>query len=234
MISIVVPAHNEEKNLPVLIKELNKVLSKNKIKAEIILVNDRSTDNTGSVARKLARRQGNIKVIHRKQKGPFRAEVGLAIRDGIKKAKGNLVITMDADLSHQPKDIPHFIEASKEYDVVIGSRYMKGGRMRSTRGRIMISKGFSLVSRILYGLKIHDITSGYRIHKRKVLKKLKLKSWGFEIHAEIPLRARMLGFKVGEIPITYAKRLAGRSKLKYAKMGPRYLGVMLKTRFRKN
>lgn len=231
MLSIIIPCHNEEGNISKLVDKIRAVLKKNKIKGELLIINDRSTDKTGRIVDVLAGKYGNVRVIHRKPRpGPFKAEVGLAFIEAFRKARGNYIITMDGDLSHLPKDIPRFINAVKGSDVVIGSRYMRGGEIDSKFSRKLISRGFSVAARILYGLKIHDITSGYRIHRAMVLKRLDLKSIGFEIHAEIPLKAKVKGYRVSEIPIRYAKRLSGKSKLKYLKTGPKYISVMLRTR----
>lgn len=227
-LSIVIPAHNEAGNLPELISAIDKVVaSVISTEYEIFVVNDNSTDITEAVLKELKENHPALRYIHRKNgKG-----VGNTLRDGFKTAKGDIIITMDADLSHDPKYIPSLYSKLKEgYDIVIGSRYIKGGGMDSTMGRLILSRGFAIFSNLL-GLNVHDATTGYRAQKKKVLDELSLESEGFEIHIEIPMKAKKRGFRLCEIPIKYAKRKEGRSKLSYISEGPRYIKIAIKSAF---
>lgn len=229
-ISIVIPAHNEGGNLPTLIAEIDKVLSSLNKESEIIVMNDNSTDNTEETLIDLKNKYSTLQVIKRvKDQG-----VGNTLREGFTHAKGEVIITMDADLSHNPQDIPRLYKKLGEgYDVVIGSRYVKGGGMESTLGRIIVSRGFAFFSNLL-GLRVHDATTGYRAQKKDVLNRLNLESKGFEIHVEIPMKTVKKGYKICEIPIKYRRRKEGKSKLRYIKEGPRYIKIAIKSALRPN
>lgn len=222
-LSIVVPAHNEEENLAKLVGEIDSVL--NGEDYELIVVNDNSTDDSRKVLDDLTDKYPRLKAIHRTPP----QGVGHTLRTGFAVARGEIVVTMDADLSHDPADIPRLINKLNEgYDIVLGSRYMEGGEIENTLARKIISKGFSVFTKIL-GLRVKDATTGFRAHKRRVLEALNLSSVGFEIHIEIPMKAGKKGYFVAEIPIIYHERYAGESKLNYAKEGPRYVKVAVKT-----
>lgn len=224
-LSIVIPMHNEAKNAPVLMERIQKTLSSNRIDAEVIAVNDVSTDDTGDVLRKLAKKYSNVHVVTRKDK----KGVAKAILAGIQKSKGDVIITMDGDLSHNPRYIPLLLKElyGKNLDIVIGSRYMPEGGMQSNLTRIFISRIFNLFARLTTKIKIKDFTSGYKVYRRKVFENISLKSKGFEIHAEIPVRAVRKGFRIGEIPMVYERRREGSSKLKYLRECFSYLRVLL-------
>ncbi len=223
--SVVSPAHNESGNIVNLVRGVYKVMKGTNEKFEIIIVNDNSTDNTKEVLERLKTKIPQLKPVHRtKNKG-----VGNAIRDGLKNAKGWFIITLDGDLSHNPKEIPRFIKAIKNYDVVCGSRYVKAGKAEMEFSRTVISKTFNTLFRFLLGLPVKDFTSGFRIYKRKVIESIKLTSHGFGIYIEIPIKAYQNGFKFGEIPIHYYPREKGKSQLSYVKQGPEYLKVIIKS-----
>ena len=223
-LSIVIPAYNEAANLPLLIKRITESVPKG-LKYEIIVVNDNSTDNTLEVLKKLEKKYKVLKHIDKKaERG-----VGTTIALGIRNAKGKFIITMDADLSHNPKYIHQFLEKIKECDMVIGSRYTEKGGMENTLLRKIVSRGFTLYARLM-GLKVKDATSGYRIFRSEIFKDYEFKSKGFDIHIEIPMVANIKGYKIKEIPIVYEKRFKGKSKLKYAREGPRYVLRALRCR----
>ncbi|MFH1788868.1 MAG: polyprenol monophosphomannose synthase [Candidatus Altiarchaeota archaeon] len=221
-LSIIVPAHNEEENLAKLMAEIRNTLGDDGY--EVIIVNDNSTDGTKKVLEELAGKYPQLKPIHRTPP----QGVGHTLRTGFAAASGDIIVTMDADLSHDPNDIPRLIEKLNEgYDIVLGSRYMEGGEIENTLSRKIISKSFSVFTKIL-GLHVKDATTGFRAHKRLVLEALKLSSVGFEIHIEIPMKAGKKGYWVAEVPIIYHERYAGESKLNYAKEGPRYVKAAVK------
>jgi glycosyltransferase involved in cell wall biosynthesis len=222
MYSLVIPAHNEARNLPKLLKKAALVLRKSKKKFEIIVVNDNSTDNSAEVLEKLKREIKELKVVTRRSK----PGVGYALREGLAKASGNIIVTMDGDLSHNPGEIPSFLSLLKGCDMVCGSRYVKGGKADMACSRVVISGLFNIIFRGLIGIPVRDFTSGFRAYKKKVIKSIALKSRKFGIYIEIPIKAHLAGFKLREIPITYHKREFGKSNLNYFKQGPEYLRVV--------
>jgi len=224
-LSVVVPAYNEEENIVKLLTELSNVLERQSLEYEVIIVNDNSTDGSKNLLEGLREKYPHLKPVHRT---PPRG-VGHTLRRGFLEASGSIIVTMDADLSHHPEDIPRLLaKLSEGFDIVLGSRYIEGGGMENTILRKIISRGFSVFSRML-GLTVSDATTGFRAHKKEVLDKLNLSSTGFEIHIEIPMKAAKYGFKIGEVPLKYHERHAGESKLDYKKEGPRYVKVALKT-----
>ncbi|MEE8185124.1 MAG: glycosyltransferase [Thermodesulfobacteriota bacterium] len=224
-LSIIIPAHNEEGNLPVLLERITSEAEHMGIEYEVIVVNDNSTDDTEKTLSQLKEKHKRLIVINRRSK----RGVGNTLREGFKTAKGEIIITMDADMSHDPQDIPRlYNKATEGYDVVIGSRYVKGGGMDTTPGRLILSKGFALFSNIL-GLPLKDATTGYRAQRRDVIEALNLEATGFEIHVEIPMKAKRKGFKLCEVPIKYGRRKEGKSKLRYIEEGPRYIKIAIKS-----
>lgn len=220
--SVVIPSHNEAKNISKLVLKLYKVLKKTKKSFEILVVNDNSTDNTREVLEKLRKRIKELKPIHRKGK----KGVGYTKREGFSKAKGKYIITLDGDLSHNPYEIPKFLEAMRDSDMVCGSRYIKGGKAHMNLIRIFISGLFNMLFRKIIGLPIRDFTSGFRVYKKEIIDNIKLKSKGFGIYIEIPIKAHLKGYRLKEIPITYHERLSGESNLSYLKQGPDYLKIV--------
>lgn len=228
MISIVVPAYNEEKNIKPLVSRLVPVIKQITKDYEIIIVDDGSTDSTWKEIKKLAKYK--VRGIRRSgEHGP-----GLTIRAGLEAAKGDVVITMDSDLSHQPEELPVLYKKFREgYDVVIGSRFVKGGSVNLPKFRVFLSKSCGLIGSLFLLKKLNDMTSGYRIHKKGVLKKIRLKGRGFEIHAEVPVKAHLMGFRVGEAPINYMKRAEGKSKIKFLKLVRQNFFLIIRERAKK-
>jgi len=222
MYSLVIPAHNESKNLSKLLKTAIVVFKKLGKKFEIIVVNDNSTDNSWNVLQDLKKEIRQLRVINRTTK----PGVGYAIREGLYNAKGDIIITMDGDLSHDPKEIPNFLKLLNSYDMVCGSRYIQGGKASMAKSRILISGLFNIIFRSLIGVPVRDFTSGFRVYRSEVIKKIKLISKTFGIYIEIPIKAHLAGFKLTEIPIIYHKREFGKSNLNYFNQGPEYLKVV--------
>ena len=217
------PAHNESKNLAKLLKKTDSVLKKTNEKFEIIVVNDNSTDNSSKILEDLKKEIKGLKIINR----TANPGVGYAIREGLSKVKGDIIITMDADMSHNPGEIPNFLKLLNDYDMICGSRYINGGKADMVYSRIIISSLFNLIFRNLIGIPVRDFTSGFRAYKTEVIKKIRLESKKFGIYIEIPIKAHLKGFKLKEIPISYRKREFMKSNLNYFKQGPEYLKVIL-------
>ena len=222
-VSIVVPTVNEAENIARLIPQVEEVLKANGIKGEIIVVDDKSDDGTADETKKQDARYGNVKLIERQ----VRDGLGNALKRGVKEAVNEYVIFMDADLSHEPKEVPNFVKALKDYDVVVGSRYMRESKLERTMARKLISGTYNIVAKNLLGVRVTDLTSGYRGFRKTGFESLKISSSGPEIHAELIVKASVAGLRVGEIPVSYVDRLHGESKLNYMRIGPGYSKALL-------
>lgn len=226
-VAVVVPAHNEEENIEKLVNDIDNVLRQLQIQNQIIIVDDNSSDNTATILKELSQKMTNLTPVYRNDGV---CGVGLTLREGIKAAKNNdVIITMDGDFSHDPKEIPKLIQGIKNgADLVIGSRYMKGGRADMPRSRIIISGLYNVLSKFFLRTFVNDLTTGFRAMRKKAIEKVELKSEGFEIHPEIHLKIYKKDFKVIEVPIHYHRRGGGTSKLRYFKVGPGYLRVVFR------
>jgi len=206
LISILLPTRNEPL-VHILVEDIRKVMKEVSEPYEIVAI-DKSDDGTYERLNQM-----NVTVIQQKSEG-----LGGALREGLKAVQGDVVITMDADLSHDPTHIPSFIEKAKEtFDVIIGSRRMPGGGIEGWNWRRkIISFGGNFVGRKIAGVNISDLTSGYRLYKRNVLEGIgldEIKSTGYSFQLEILARSIRKGFKVGVVPIVFHDRRQGRSKL---------------------
>lgn len=203
MISIVIPTYNERDTISELIRRILDVCKSYNI--EIIIVDDNSPDGTGSIAEDLSKKYP-LKVIHRERK------LGLssAVLEGISTSSGDRICVMDADLSHPPEIIPRLIEESKNADIVIASRYIKGGSIKNwPLKRRLISLGATLLARPL--AKVKDPITGFFLFKRNVIEGIELDPIGFKICLEILVKGRYKTIK--EIPFTFCDRSSGASKL---------------------
>lgn len=225
--SIVAPAHNEEGNIEKFLLRIIAMIRANKLSAEIIAIDDVSSDSTGKIMDKISDKFSILRIIHRtSNNGPGNAE-----RAGFAVARGKWIITLDSDLSHRPEEIPDFISAAgKGCDMVIGSRFVPGGDMDGPAFRLLLSRACAFAAKLITGYPLHDASSGFRIMRAAALKTLNLQSPWFEIHTEIPIKFFLHGYKVGEIPIRYQRRGEGQSKLTIFQSVPKYLGIMIKER----
>jgi len=209
---IIIPTYNEKENIEKLIGEVRK-LDKD---FHVLIIDDNSPDGTGRIADGLAREHSEVFVIHR----PAKLGLGTAYITGFKYALENnydVVFTMDADFSHQPKYLIDLLEKAKEYDLVIGSRYVKDGGIQNWPvHRLILSRGANIYVRMVTGLPIFDSTGGFNCYRRKVLEKIDLDtivSDGYAFQIEIKYRLWKKGFSIKEIPITFIDRARGKSKI---------------------
>lgn len=230
-ISIVIPTYNEKENLPELIDKIFNVFEKNNLDGNVIVVDDNSPDGTGHIADRLAEKDNKIQVIHRKGK----LGIGTAHIAGFKHAievnHSDLIFSMDSDLSHDPKYLPNFIEMHENgCDVVVGSRYVEGGGVVNWGlYRKAVSKGANLLASSLLGVKVHDMTTGYRCYDKKVLEKLDLdsiRSNGYSFLEEILFYCNKENFSIGETPIIFVDRAHGKSKLSKKEMVTFFLTIV--------
>jgi dolichol-phosphate mannosyltransferase len=214
-IFVVVPTYNEAGNIAALADAL---LALPLPGLRLLIVDDDSPDGTGRLAGELAAaRPGRMDVLRR----PGPRGFGLAYKDGFRWALDHgaeAIVQMDADLSHDPADVPRLVEKLSDFDVAVGSRYVTGGRIDDQwgRARFALSRSANLLARTLLGLGVHDTTSGFKAWRRSALEAVDLgrvRSGGFLFLEEMAYLCRRLGLRVCEVPIYFAERTVGESKM---------------------
>jgi dolichol-phosphate mannosyltransferase len=209
---VIVPTYNEAENLPRLLDRVFDALPA----GEVLVVDDNSPDGTGKLADERASRESRLHVLHRAGK----EGLGKAYLAGFAWALERdytHIFEMDADFSHDPAMLPKFLEAARDADLVLGSRWVEGGgTVDWPLSRQLVSRAGSLYARTILGVEVRDLTGGFKCFNRRVLAALDLDSiqtrgYGFQI--ELTYRAHTQGFKVVEIPIQFADRVAGQSKM---------------------
>jgi len=212
-IYVIIPTYNEKENIERLAQEIFGL----KIEGlKLLIVDDNSPDGTGEIADRMSQSLP-VEVLHRQGK----QGLGSAYRAGFKyclENKADFVFEMDADFSHQPKDIPRLLAAAKSgADLAIGSRKVKGGQIIGWNlWRHFCSDGAMLASRIILGIKIHDVTAGFRCFRAAALEKIKfneLTSNGYAFQIEMVFRLEKAGMRVTEVPVVFPDRERGSSKL---------------------
>ena len=210
---VVIPTYNERDNLP---RVIPLVLAKDP-RIEILVVDDDSPDGTGEVAADIARAQPRVSVLQRNAKDGLGRAYLAGFRWGLERGY-RLLCEMDADLSHDPDDLPTFIATSRTADVVIGSRYV-GGRVNVVDwpiSRLLISYFGCLYARTITGLPVRDATGGFNCFRREVLEAIDLRSIqsnGYAFQIELKFRAYRRGFRLREVPIVFVERDTGESKM---------------------
>ena len=227
-ISAVVPAYNEKGNVEVLVERLKKVFDSLKVDNEIIFV-IQGKDGAYESLQSLQKKYKTMKLYY----FPDPIGVGPAFREGFAKVSSDAdyVLTLDGDLNHDPAELPSFIEKAKsdEADIVVGSRYIKGGKMIGMPlWKKKLSANVNTILSLLYRLPVKDKTSGYRLMKKKVVDEagLKTKFRNFEFYPEVLLLSNKQGFKMVETPITFTFRVVGESKLDYWKSCKGYVKLL--------
>lgn len=224
MISIVLPAYKEAENLKKILPKIHETLGKANIAYEILVVDTMQVmDDTEEVC------QDNRATYVKRENGNL---YGDAIRTGISKAAGEYIVIMDADGSHNPQDIVRFYDEMKQerYTLVIGSRYCKGGYTNNNFILRAMSRVLNITYRILFGLRVKDVSDSYRMYDAKALKSLKLGCENFDIVEEILIKLSLTidGFTVKEVPIVFSKRDEGESKRDLGKFIKSYLKTIRK------
>jgi dolichol-phosphate mannosyltransferase len=209
---IITPTFNELDNIRKLIPE---VLSKHD-SIDVLVVDDNSPDGTGNYVEELSKTNNRVHLLRRPQK----MGLGTAYIAGFKYALQNgydYIFEMDADFSHDPKEIPNFLNAIKTYDLVLGSRYKNGVNVINwPMSRLLLSYFANIYTRVITGLHTHDATGGFKCFRRSVLEAIKLdeiKSNGYAFQIEMTFKAFKKGFNIGEIPIVFVDRVTGKSKM---------------------
>jgi dolichol-phosphate mannosyltransferase len=207
---VCLPTYNERENLEGIVRALGDQ------EVSVLVIDDNSPDGTGELADRLARELDYVEVLHRNAKeglGPaYLAGFRQALTDG-----AELILEMDADFSHDPGDVRRLVREAGEADVVLGSRYVRGGSIRNWgRWRRFVSAGGSAYARHVLGVPVRDLTGGFKCFRREVLETLDLdaiSSRGYAFQIETTYRALRAGFRVVEVPIAFVDRERGGSKM---------------------
>jgi dolichol-phosphate mannosyltransferase len=208
---VCLPTYNERENLPRVIDALAA------LGVRVLVIDDSSPDGTGEIADRLASELDFVSVLHRERKeglGPaYLAGFARALADG-----ADYILEMDCDFSHDPADVPRLLAACEHgADLALGSRYVPGGGTENWgRGRRFVSEGGSLYARALLGVRIRDLTGGFKCYRRAVLERIDLDaihSKGYAFQIEGTYRTLRAGFTVVEVPIRFVDRTAGHSKM---------------------
>ncbi|MCW2633537.1 MAG: dolichol-phosphate mannosyltransferase [Pseudonocardia sp.] len=212
LVQVVIPTYNERENLEAIVARLHAVLPD----AEVLVVDDSSPDGTGRLADGMAAADDRIRVLHRSDKDGLGAAY-LAGFAAALRGPAEVIVEMDADGSHAPEDLPAMLTALQDADIVLGSRYVRGGQVVNwPLQRRLLSQGGNLYSRLALGVGIRDLTGGYRAFHRSVLEELDLadvSSQGYCFQVDLAWRAVQAGFRVHEVPITFTERERGESKM---------------------
>ena len=213
-VAVIIPTYNEKENIEAVVTQLLALPTG----VHVIVVDDNSPDGTGEIADRLAvESDGRVDVIHR----PGKFGLGTAYIAGFKQALAegfDLICTMDADFSHNPRYIPSMVDKiGQGHDLVIGSRYVPGGGTTGcTFDRKLLSWGANAFARMMLGLPAHDTTAGFRCYRREVLEEVgvdEIKASGYSFLIEMLYRVHRHGRQVGEIPIIFENRRLGTSKI---------------------
>ena len=213
---ICLPTYNERANLEPLVRQLGDVLGGLTLDGRVLVVDDSSPDGTGELADRLSGELSFLSVLHRTRKeglGPaYVAGFRWALENG-----ADRIVQMDADFSHDPADVPELVAAAERADLALGSRYVEsGGTQNWGRGRQAISRFGSFYARAILGVSIRDLTGGFKCWRREALEALpldRIRTKGYAFQIETTYRALVTGLTVAEVPIVFAERRAGGSKM---------------------
>lgn len=209
---VIIPTYDERENLPLILQRLFAAVPT----AHVLVADDGSPDGTGDVADEWAARDERVDVMHRTEKAglgaAYIAGFGWGLEHGYE-----VLVEMDADGSHPPEQLPRLLDALQHADLVLGSRYVAGGKVVNwPKHREWLSRGGNLYSRFALGVRIYDITGGYRAYRAEVLRALALQdvaSTGYCFQVDLAWRTVRAGFRVTEVPITFTERQIGTSKM---------------------
>jgi dolichol-phosphate mannosyltransferase len=208
-LSIVLPVVNERENLAVLIPRMRAVMQRERLEFEIIVVHGHSTDGTPQVALGLGAR-----VIQEHRRG-----YAGALESGFAEARGDYVLTLDADLSHEPDFVAKLWRARTTADIIIASRYVHGGMAYTSFLRKLLSRILNGAMRRLLSMPVRDLSSGFRLYRREALQDFTLEGSNFEVLEEILVKAYANGSSIAEVPFTYFPRENGRSHARLIRFG---------------
>jgi len=211
-IVVIVPTYNERDNLPVLVQRVMAL----PLEVDLLIVDGNSPDGTGKLADEMALREPRLKVLHEKEKKGLGRAYCEAFKWALEKDY-ELIFEMDGDFSHNPNDIPRFVEAAKDADLVLGSRYRDGIRVINwPLRRLMLSMMAAKYVQVITGMSISDPTGGFKCFRRKALQSLDLdavRSNGYSFQIELTHKLWRNGMRIAEVPIVFTDRFQGNSKM---------------------
>ena len=209
---VIIPTFNEAENVQRIIDDILNL----DVEVDILFVDDNSPDGTGKIVEEITKNNHKISLIKREKKMGLGSAYVAGFKYALKREYDN-IFEMDADLSHDPKEIPNLLEKIKDYDLVIGSRYIKGINVINwPLRRLILSYGANIYTRIITGIPLKDSTGGYKCFRRKVLENIdlnKIHSEGYAFQIEMNYKTWKKGFRIIEIPIIFMDRTEGKSKM---------------------
>jgi dolichol-phosphate mannosyltransferase len=209
---VITPTYNESMNINQAVAEL----FKHNADVSLLIVDDNSPDGTGDIADSLAAADSRISVLHRTEKnglaGAYKEGFAWGIERGFE-----FLVEMDADGSHRPQDLPKLLAAAPTSDLVIGSRWVKGGKVVNWPfRRELLSRGGNLYAQFMLASRVHDMTAGFRVYKASLLNRMNLadlSARGYSFQVEMTRKAQQVGANITEVPITFVEREHGVSKM---------------------
>ena len=209
---VVVPTYNEADNVRQIAARLRAAVPE----AHLLIADDNSPDGTGDIADELVAADAQVHVLHRPGKQGLGGAYIAGFRWGLERDY-DVIVEMDADGSHAPEELPRLLNALRDADLVLGSRWVPGGKVVNwPKRREALSRGASLYTRMALSLPVHDTTAGFRAYRREVLEKIDLDavaSQGYCFQIDLSVRTWRAGFRIVEVPITFAERERGQSKM---------------------
>ncbi|MBA2559504.1 MAG: polyprenol monophosphomannose synthase [Propionibacteriales bacterium] len=209
---VVIPTYDEAENIELVLDRVRASVPT----ADVLVVDDRSPDGTGDLADRVAAHDAKVHVLHRDDKRGLGAAYLAGFDWGLRRGY-DVLIEMDADGSHLPEQLPRLLDALTQADLVLGARWVTGGRVVNwPKRRELLSRGANMYARLALGLSVHDSTSGFRAYRRETLEAIDLSSvssQGYCFQVDLARRAVAAGLRVAEVPITFVEREHGRSKM---------------------
>lgn len=226
-LSVVIPAYNEEASIENTVLVFHKVLAREKIKHEILVVNDNSKDKTEEVLINLEKKVPEVRHINNTPPNGF----GFAVRKGLENYSGQYVAVVMADMSDDPEDLVKMYRKAVEgnFDAVFGSRFIKGGKTYDyPKYKLFFNRIFNTLIQLLFWIKYNDVTNAFKLYKHETMQGLKpFLSQHFNLTVELPLKAIVRGYSYTVVPNSWRNRKVGKSNLKLKEMGSRYMFIVL-------
>lgn len=226
-LSIVIPAYNEERNLPRTVADLQATLRAEGVPYELVLVNDNSRDGTERVIGELMQADPCIRTVNRTPPGGF----GRAIRSGLDAVTGDVVVIVMADSSDHPSDVvAYYRKICEGFDCVFGSRFIKGAKVVDyPRGKLIVNRIVNKLMQWMFRCPFNDLTNAFKAYRTEVVRECgPYLSCHFNITIEMSLQALIRKYNIAQIPISWTGRTWGSSNLKIREMGRRYLATLLR------